>query len=239
MSAHRKSYDNPVAAGEACGAHILALLETALSGDTDATLAVSGGTTPKPMFEYMARAGFDWSHVHIFWVDERMVPPTHEQSNYRLLDEHLLKPARIPHRNVHRIYGELPPAQSAKRYEADLVDYFAISDDDLPHFDVIHLGMGADGHTASLFPGEPLIDNREALTAAVYVEKFSQSRVTLLPGVLLAAHHIAMLVTGADKRSALQHVFEGTDSPRDYPARIIAHHARTATWFLDSAAILE
>src|SRR5687768_17359241 len=96
MSAHRKSYADPVTAAEACGAHILALLETALSGEAGATLAVSGGTTPKLMFDYMARAHFDWSHVHIFWVDERMVPPNHEQSNYRMIDEHLLKPARIP-----------------------------------------------------------------------------------------------------------------------------------------------
>ena len=236
MSAHRKSYPDAIAAAEACGAHILALLETALSGEGDATLALSGGATPKPMFEYMARAGFNWSHVHIFWVDERAVPPNHEHSNYRLVDDCLLKPGRVPHRNVHRVYGELPPAQAAKRYQAELIECFEIPEGELPHFDVIHLGIGADAHTASLFPGEPLVDDREGLAAAVYVEKIPQWRITLLPGVLLAAHHVAVLVAGEDKRPALQHVFQGPYSPREYPAQIIAHHARRATWFLDAAA---
>lgn len=236
MSAQRKSYPDGDAAAQACGAHILALLETAVSGDSDATLAVSGGTTPKPMFDYMARAGFNWSHVHIFWVDERAVPPNHEQSNYRLVEDCLIKPGRIPHRNVHRVYGELPPAQAAKRYQADLIDFFEILEGDLPHFDVIHLGMGADAHTASLFPGEPLVEDREGLAAAVFVEKIPQWRITLLPGVLLAAHHIAVLVAGQDKGPALQHVFQDGYSPREYPAQIIAHHARRATWFLDAAA---
>jgi len=217
---------NPMEAAEACGAHILSLLTA-----PNATLALSGGTTPKPMFEYMARAAFDWSHVHIFWVDERAVPPDHEQSNYRLIEEHLIRPARIPPRNVHRIYGELEPEQAARRYESDLRDHF---DGGLPRFDVIHLGMGADGHTASLFPGEPLVDDREGLVAAVYVPKIPQWRITLLPGVLLAAHHIAVLAAGGDKKSALQHVFEGPYAPSQYPAQIIAHHARQATWFLDS-----
>jgi 6-phosphogluconolactonase len=236
MSAHRRTYPDAGAAAEACGAHILALLETALSGEGEATLALSGGMTPKPMFEYMARTRFDWSHVQIFWVDERAVPPNHEQSNYRFLDEHLLGPGRVPHRNVHRIYSELPPSQAAKRYEAELIESFEISEDDLPHFDVIHLGIGADAHTASLFPTEPLIDDREKLVAAVYVRKIPQWRITLLPGVLLASRHVAVLVAGEDKGPALQHVFHGAYSPREFPAQIIAHHARHATWFLDAGA---
>ncbi len=222
---------NSAQAAEACGAHILSLL-----AERDATLALSGGATPKLMFEYMARAGFDWSRVHIFWVDERVVPPDHQQSNYRLIEESLIKPGRIPSRNVHRVYGELAPALAAERYQADLIDHFQLSGGGLPQFDVIHLGMGADGHTASLFPGEPLVDDREGLVAAVYVQKIPQWRITLLPGVLLAAHHVAVLVAGEDKAQALQHVFQGSYAPREYPAQIIAHHARQATWFLDEAA---
>src|SRR5687767_11855782 len=116
MSAHRSSYPTAQAAAEACGAHILAQLETALSGEGEATLALSGGATPKPMFDFMARADFTWSSVRIFWVDERSVPPNDEQSNYRLVDEYLLRPARIPHRNIYRVYGELQPQQAARRY---------------------------------------------------------------------------------------------------------------------------
>jgi 6-phosphogluconolactonase len=236
MSAHRSVQPDAVAAAQACGAHILAQLETALSGQSEAALALSGGTTPVPMFEYMAHANFDWSKVRIFWVDERAVPPGDEQSNYRLIDEYLLRPARIPHRNVHRIYGELAPPQAAKRYKLDLMECFDITEGDLPHFDVIHLGMGADAHVASLFPGEPLIGDRENLTAAVYVAKLPQWRITLLPGVLLAAHHIAVLVAGADKAPALQHVFNEPYRPSEFPAQIVAHHARRATWFMDAPA---
>ena len=236
MSSRRSTYPDAVAAAEACGAHILAQLDTALSGEGQATLALSGGTTPKPMFEYMVRARFTWSQVRIFLVDERAVPPAHEQSNYRLIEECLLKPGKIPHRNVYRVYAELEPHNAAKRYAADLMECFEIAEGDLPHFDVIHLGMGADAHTASLFPGEPLIDDRENLTAAVYVAKIPQWRVTLLPGVLLAAHHIAVLVAGQDKRPALRSVFNDPYRPREFPAQIVAHHARRATWFMDEAA---
>ena len=236
MSTHRSTYPTPQAAAEACGAHILAQLDTVLSGEGEATLALSGGTTPKPMFEFMARADFTWSHVRIFWVDERAVPPNDEQSNYRLVDEYFLKPARIPHRNIYRIYGELQPQQAARRYKNDLLEAFDITEGDLPHFDVIHLGMGADAHTASLFPSEPLIDDRENLTAAVYAAKIPQWRITLLPGVLLAAHHLAVLVAGEDKAPALRHVFNDSYTPREFPAQIVAHHARRASWFMDAAA---
>jgi 6-phosphogluconolactonase len=229
-------HPDATAAAHACGAHILAQLETALSGQGEAALALSGGMTPVPMFEYMVQAHFAWSNVRIFWVDERAVPPNLEQSNYRLIDEHLLKPARIPHRNVHRVFGELAPSQAATRYRSDLMECFDISEGDLPHFDVVHLGMGADAHTASLFPEEASIEDRENLTAAVYVSKLPQWRITLLPGVLLAAHHIAVLVAGPDKAPALKHVFSDQYRPREFPAQIIAHHARRATWFMDSSA---
>jgi 6-phosphogluconolactonase len=236
MSSHRSTYPDAIAAAEACGAHILAQLETALSGEGQATLALSGGSSPKPMFAYMARARFTWSRVRIFFADERAVPPDDHQSNYRLIEECLITPGRVPHRNVYRVYGELEPHTAAKRYSADLMECFEICEGDLPHFDVVHLGMGADAHTVSLFPGEPLVDDRENLAAAVYVAKIPQWRITLLPGVLLAAHHIAVLVAGEDKAPALQHVFNDPYRPREFPAQIVAHHARRATWFMDESA---
>jgi 6-phosphogluconolactonase len=188
------------------------------------------------MFDFMARADFTWTNVRIFWVDERAVPPNDEQSNYRLVDEHLLKPARISHRNVYRVYGELQPQQAARRYKNDLMEAFEIAEGDFPHFDVIHLGMGADAHTASLFPGEPLIDDRQNLAAAVHVPKLATWRITLLPGVLLAAHHLALLVAGADKAPALGHVFNGKYDPHQYPAQILARNGQRAKWFLDAPA---
>src|SRR4051812_9760524 len=168
VSSHWNAYPSPEEAADACCRHILALLENALSGEGEATLALSGGSTPKLLFSYLAKARFDWSHVHLFWIDERCVPPTDPESNYKLADESLIVPARIPHRNVHRIAGELPPDKAAKRYAEEIGDFFKLDHDELPHFDIAHFGTGADAHTASLFPGEPLIDNRDGIATAVF-----------------------------------------------------------------------
>jgi 6-phosphogluconolactonase len=236
MSAHWKSYPDPAAAAEACATHILSLLETALAGNSAATVAFSGGSTPRLMFEAMVRQRFDWSDVHVFFVDERTVPPDHPDSNYGLAEKHLIRPGHVPHRNVHRIHGELAPPQAARHCEHEVREFFALDADALPHFDVVHLGMGADGHTASLFPGEPLIEDREGIVAAVHVPKLNSWRVTLLPGVLLAARHVAVLVAGDDKAEALRDVFQGVYDPLKLPAQIVAHHSRRASWFVDSAA---
>jgi 6-phosphogluconolactonase len=236
MSAHWKSYPDAQAAAEACATHILSLLETALGGNAAATVAFSGGSTPRLMFEAMVRKRFDWSDVHIFFVDERCVPPDHADSNYGLAEKHLIRPAHVPHRNVHRIRGELAPAQAARHYEYELREVFALDEGELPHFDLVHLGIGPDAHTASLFPGEPLIDDRESRVAAVHVPKLNAWRITLLPGVLLAARHVAVLVAGEDKAAAVHRVFHDQHDPLHLPAQIIAHHARRASWFLDAAA---
>jgi 6-phosphogluconolactonase len=150
--------------------------------------------------------------------------------------DHLIRPARIPIRNVHRVHSELPPAQAARHYEVELRDVMELEPGEMPHFDVIHLGVGADAHTASLFPGEPLIDDREHIVAAVNVHKLSQWRVTLLPSVLLAARHAAVLVAGGSKAEAMRNILRERYSPRDYPGQMIAHHSRRATWFLDQEA---
>ncbi len=236
MSAHWHSYPEADAAAQACAKQVLALLENALSGEGEATLAVSGGSTPKLLFGHLAGARFDWSHVHLFWVDERAVPMTDEQSNYKLAEDNLIGPAHIPHRNVHRIHAELPPDKAAKLYADEIREYFELDDGELPHFDVIHFGMGDEAHTASLFPGEPLLDDREQLAAGVYVPKTPHWRVTLLPGTLLAARHSVFLVAGADKAEAVRSVFQEPYEPKKYPAQVISHHGRKVTWFLDEAA---
>lgn len=236
MSAHWSSYATADEAALACSHHILALLETALSGEGKATLALSGGITPKLLFAHLAAARFDWSRVHIFWVDERAVPPGDPQSNYKLADENLIVPAHIPHRNVHRIAGELPPDKAAKRYAQEIVEFFELDTGELPHFDVMHFGTGPDAHTASLFPGEALIDNRDGIAAAVFVEKIRQWRITLLPGVLLAARHSVFLAAGEDKAEVLRDVFLNPYDPKQFPAQMISHHGRKVTWFLDHAA---
>jgi 6-phosphogluconolactonase len=219
-------------AARACGTHILAKLEEGIAKNGRAWLAISGGSSPRPMFEMFAQTRFTWEAVQLFFVDERVVPPTDPQSNFKFANETWLAPGNFPKYNIHRIAAELDPAAAARNYAEEIRSILG----DTSQFDVIHQGMGPDGHTASLFPGEPLIDDRNGLAAAVWVEKFKQWRITLLPAVLLAARHTAMLVTGADKAGALKAVLDGPFEPQKHPAQIIAKNRTDAAWFVDDAA---
>lgn len=236
MSVHVHVYPDPQATAEACARGILQLLDEKLAGEGQATLAISGGSTPKLLFHEMAAVHFDWSSVHVFFVDERGVPPTDPRSNYNLAKENLIDPAIIASRNVHRIQAELTPNVAARLYADEIQEFFELTEGAMPHFDVIHRGMGADGHTASLFPGESLIDDRENLVRAAYIEKLKQWRITLLPGVLRAARHTIMLITGSDKAETLREVLCGPYEPKKYPAQIGVHDARSVSWFLDEDA---
>jgi 6-phosphogluconolactonase len=236
MSITRFKYPDPAGAAVACAHHILEQLEAAIGGDGTATLAISGGTSPALMFREMAKQKFAWEHVHLFWVDERGVPPTDPQSNYRRADENFIAPANFPRRNVHRIRAELHPDEAARQYVQEIRDFFGLAGDALPQFDVIHRGIGPDAHTASLFPGEPLIDDRAGIAAAVWVEKMSQWRITLLPGVLIAAHSTVVLVAGADKAEPVQRILNEPYEPKKYPAQLGLRDGGAVTWFLDEAA---
>jgi 6-phosphogluconolactonase len=198
-----------------------------------ATLAISGGNSPKPMFEVFAAAPFDWNRVQLFWVDERCVPPTDAQSNFKLANDTWLAPAKFPASNIHRVQTERDPEDAAEVYADELRLVFG---EGIPSFDVIHRGMGPDAHTASLFPGEPLIDDRTGLTAAVYVEKLNSHRVTVLPAVLLAAKHTVLLVTGADKAQPLANVLYGPHDPKKFPCQLTERDGGAVAWFLDPAA---
>jgi 6-phosphogluconolactonase len=236
MSVHWQKLSDAQAAAAAAAHHIVNILEEVLSGQDLATIAVSGGSTPKLLFPILAKTRFEWNRVHLFWVDERCVPPTDDASNFKLADDYLIRPAHIPQRHVHRVFGELQPDVAAKRYAADIREFFGLDMGEMPRFDIVHRGMGPDAHSASLFPGEPLIDDRENIAAAVYVEKFHQWRVTLLSAPLLAAKHTVFLVAGDDKAEAVRAVFQEEYDPKKYPAQIASHHAHGVTWFLDDAA---
>jgi 6-phosphogluconolactonase len=184
----------------------------------------------------MAAAKCKWDGVHLFWVDERPVPPDDERSNFKLAQDALIGPAGIPQRQVHRIRAELHPSAAVEMYIDEIRSFFKLGPTELPRFDVIQRGMGPDAHTASLFPAEPLITDRQKIAAAVYVEKMSQWRITLLPGVLLAAHHTAVLVTGDDKATPVRSVFEESFDPMKYPAQIGMRDGKDVEWFLDRGA---
>lgn len=239
MNAHWYIYEDPRETAAACSRTILDLLKETVAQRDRAALAVSGGSTPKLLFAEMAKSGFDWSRTHLFWVDERAVPPTDDQSNYKLAKEHFIDPAGFPARNIHRIQAELDPQRAAQLYADDIRSFFLLKPGEFPSFDIIHQGMGPDAHTASLFPGDPLIDDRENLVAATYVEKFKQWRITLLPGVLLAARNTIMLVAGEDKTVALHAVFADPYAPKKYPAQIVTQSHGNVMWFLDKAAARE
>ncbi len=235
MSFRWHSFPTPQEAAAAAARHIAELLQRTLAGNASASFAVSGGSTPRLLFDELVGRRVDWARVHVFWVDERAAPPTHESSNYRLAAEHLLRPAGIPEENVHRVYAELPPETAAERYRQDLAAYFELPAGQPPAFDVVQLGMGADAHTASLFPGEKFLEDRARSAAAVYAEKHAQWRVTLLPGTLRRARAGVFLVSGEDKAEAVRAVFEAPYEPLRYPAQIMRHHPGVV-WFLDAAA---
>jgi 6-phosphogluconolactonase len=225
-------FPNAFEASQACGNRILDLLAKAISIRKRGVLAVSGGTSPKPMFEMFGKSGFPWEQIHIFWVDERCVPPSDSQSNYRMAKETWLAPANVPAENIHRVQTELEPHEAARQYAQVLQQFFDCKLGELPQFDVIHRGIGPDAHTASLFPGEPLIADHEGLAAAVWAEKMHQWRVTLLPGVLEAAWHTVVLATGTDKAEALEAVLHGPYDPMKWPAQIGARDVNVS-WFTD------
>jgi 6-phosphogluconolactonase len=184
------------------------------------------------MFGSLAQEALPWDRIHLFWVDERSVPPESDASNYGMARESLIAPARIPEANIHRIAGEMEPFAAAAEYAADIRRHFGLGRYGLPRFDVLHLGMGPDAHTASLFPGSALLDDRDRIASAAYAPQFGQWRVTLLPGVLLNAHHTVALTTGADKAEAFHSVMNMDNDLKRYPAQL----ARDAEWFIDEAA---
>jgi len=236
MSTEIFRYPTAEGAAAACGDRILALLDAAKRERRVATLAVSGGSTPRLMFQAMAHSGFDWNGVELFWVDERMVPQSDALSNYRMTREALLDAIGLPDARIHRIAGELRPEDAAAGYVAEIMRVFGLSGGELPVFDVIQRGMGPDMHTASLFPGEPLILNETDIAAAVFVakmEKQEQHRVTLLPGVLMRARQTLCLVSGADKAAALRNVLREPPNPLQRPAQIASE---AMAWYVDDLA---
>jgi 6-phosphogluconolactonase len=232
MSVQKITAPDPQAAADLCAGRIFELLTAAIAARGRASLAVSGGSTPKLMFQKMAATEFDWTHVHLFFVDERCVPPTDSASNYKLANDNLLAHAKIPAGNVHRILGELAPVDAAQRYATEIRDFFGLHGGEMPQFDIIHRGMGPDAHTASLFPGDPLIEDRTGITASTFAKKFNQWRVTLLPGVLLAARNTVFLVAGADKAEALRAVFNEPRDPMKYPSQL-GNDGDSVAWFLN------
>jgi len=204
------------------------------------TIALSGGSTPRSMYTLIAAnasASLPWDRMFFFWGDERHVPPDDPESNYRMARETLLSKVAIPPANVFRIPAENPDASAAaEAYEQTLRKFFAIAPGEFPRFDLILLGIGPDGHTASLFPETEALQEKSRLVVANWVEKMQTSRITLTLPVLNAARSVAFLVSGIDKAPALREVLEGSAPGGMYPSKLVQPSAGNLIWFVDRAA---
>lgn len=201
-------------------------------------VALSGGSTPKIVFDLLARkyAGtVDWSKVHFYWGDERCVPPTDDQSNYKMTVEHLFSKIEVPKENINRILGEKDPVNEAMRY-ANLLEIDLDRVQGVPQFDLVILGMGDDGHTASIFPHEiELWDSDDHCVVANHPES-GQKRVSINGKVINAAKEVAFLVTGASKAEKVKVVVEKTKGSEVYPASLVNPASGNLVWFLDEEA---
>lgn len=220
---------------EAAARQVAEILTPTTAGKS-VRIALSGGSTPRRMHELLAdMPGINWSHVHVYFGDERTVGPDDPRSNYRMARETLLDRVPIPAGNVHRMRGEDPPAAAAAAYQQELIESFASDAGALPRFDLIILGMGADGHTASLFPGSTALHERSALVIANDVPQQSTTRITLTYPVLNAARQVLFLVAGGDKAPAIRDVL-GEDETRRPPAAFVLPTDGESLWLLDAAA---
>jgi len=203
------------------------------------TLALSGGSTPKKLYTLLGEEPYssqiDWALVDIFWSDERCVPPDSEESNYHMAQQVLLSKIPIPANQIHRMPADQPDRDAAS-YAYTLEMQQTIGSDGVPSFDLIQLGMGPEGHTASLFPHQPSLHEQQRLVMPVTVPKPPPPRLTFTPRLLNAAKHVLFLVTGNEKQDAVQAVLEGDYQPDEYPAQIVQPPKGEVTWMLDTAA---
>ena len=204
------------------------------------TIALSGGSTPKSLYNLLAtnaRTSLPWDRSYFFWGDERHVPPTDSESNYHMADEAMLSKVPVPTANVFRVPAENPDAEAAAAaYEQTLRKFFDVPADGVPHFDLILLGMGPDGHTASLFPGTAGLKEKSHLVIANWVEKLKTHRLSFTLPVINGAHTVAFLVSGTDKAPVLKEVLEGNAPGDQYPSKLVKPKDGKLIWFLDRAA---
>ena len=207
-----------------------------------ARVAISGGTTPATMFSLLADrtkpwfAQVPWDRLHLFWVDERCVPPDDKESNYRMTRETMLAHVPLPESQIHRMEGELEPEVAAARYEAAIRTAFRLEGAETPVFDLIFLGMGDDGHTASLFPHTEAINEMARLVIQNHVPQKDTWRITLTWPVINRGREVAFLIEGAAKTAVLGEVMLGTYDPDAHPSQLIRPDSGRLTLLLDAAA---
>lgn len=204
-------------------------------------IALSGGSTPKIVFDELSKnfqEDIDWKGVHLYWGDERCVPPTDSDSNYKMTVDHLISKIHIPKENIHRIKGENVPAYEAERYSEVLVESIPQANG-LPQFDLVILGMGDDGHTASIFPHEIDLWNSKNYCEVANHPDSGQKRITITGAIINNAATVAFLVTGSNKAVKLKEIINKKGDYNHYPATLVEPKSERLLWFLDTDAAAE
>jgi 6-phosphogluconolactonase len=230
-----KVVPDPQAVATEAAARVVAAAEAAIALHGHFSIALSGGSTPKAMFAVLAaeplRSAIDWAKVHVFWGDERCVGPDHEQSNYRMAREALLAKVPVPGDNIYRMRGELDPREAAREYDQLLQEHFPSGGVDLNL-----LGMGDDGHTASLFPGTEALKETQHRCVANFVPKLNSWRLTMTATFINESSEVMIVVAGAGKAQRVASVLEGPRLPDEQPIQRIAPLSGKIAWILDAAA---
>ena len=233
----------PAELAQEAGRRLVAIAQQAVARKGEFNVALAGGSTPAGLYRLLAqdayREAVEWQRTFVYFTDERCVPPDHEDSNYRMAREALLDHISIPQANVFRMAGELEPSEAAAFYEAILRQDFSLRGRSRPRFDLILLGMGEDGHTASLFPGMLATQERRRLvltTQAPANVRPAVPRLTLSYVVLNAAANVIFLISGTSKAAMVQQALSETEPDRDIPARHVRPQHGQVTWLLDQDA---
>jgi 6-phosphogluconolactonase len=238
MISHRtiRRFDSLPELQRAAAQTIADVLKEAVHFRGNASIALSGGTTPEPVYALLGAeplcSHIDWNTIHFFWGDERCVPPDHAESNYRMVHNALLKNIAVPEENVHRIEAERPPDEAAALYEKEIrkfSDPFPI-----PQMDITLLGMGEDGHTASLFPGTPVLQETQRLVADVFVPKLNAHRISMTYPLINHSRTILILAAGAEKATVAKEVLEG--EPGRFPIQMVRPVSGRLVWYMDAGA---
>ena len=234
--------DDAAALADTAAGRMTAIVEEAARAHGAAMVSLTGGHTPQHLYERLAdregpwRERIPWPRVHLFWGDERHVPPDHPDSNYRMACESLVAKIPIPPAQVHRMRGELPDEEAARAYEIELGDALRAAGRTDQTFDLMLLGLGPDAHIASLFPASPVLNERTRRVAAPWAPHLNAYRITLTPPALLDSRHILMLVAGAEKAEAVAAAIEGPPDVMRWPAQLLRAADDRVEWLIDRPA---
>ncbi len=232
-----KIFDNYESVSRAAAELFVVRSNEAVNKSGRFSVALSGGSTPRRLYELLTTDEYSsripWDKVHVFWGDERCVPTSSPESNSGEAFRTLLDHVPIPEAQIHPIDGTLPPAQAAIEYEKVIRDFFESGP---TRFDLVFLGLGTNGHTASLFPGTPVVKESTRLVSEVFVEEIKGHRITLTAQLINQARALAFLVSGRSKADVLHEVLEGSYDPDRLPAQLMRSAAGEVLWFVDRAA---